>query len=182
MVCSWSDRIVTMIHKMTTAVATCTVIAALSACAPVPFQQLGRYDHTVVSDTERTCVGDSGRDHALAHVEHAAGGTAGADVLVFTVRGDVADVTATLQASSEDGSVRRVVAFRDGHVAANLITDDAGTRDVDDVPAVDGSRVTVSLPAGSAGAFTGTGWYAGMEMDGTVVSACGNTPIPAYGA
>lgn len=171
-----------MIHKMTTAVTACAVIAALSACAPVPFQQLGRYDHTVVSDTERTCVGDSGRDHALEYVEHAADGVAGTDVLMFTVRGDVAGATATLQASSEDGSVRRVVAFRSGRVVANLLTDDAGTRTVDDVPAVDGSRVTVSLPAGSAGAFTGTGWYAGMEMDDRVVSACGNTPVPAYGA
>lgn len=171
-----------MIHKLLRGAVACAVAAVAAACAPVPYQQLGRYDRTVVSDTERTCVGAAGGAagpvHALDLVYRAVNPETGNPVLVFTTRGDVTGTDVVLRAHT--ATAQRTVVLRDGNVVTNTFTDEAGTIDVAAVPNIDGADVLVPVPGGIADSFTGADWSASMEMHGRIVSICGNPPKPVY--
>lgn len=171
-----------MIHKLLRGTVACAVAAVAAACAPVPYQQLGRYDHTVVSATARTCVGAAGGAGpvlALDLVYRAVNPETGNPVLVFTTRGDVTGTDVVLRAHT--GSAQRTVVLRGGNVVSNTFTDAVGTTDVAAVPTIDGADVLVPVPGGIADSFTGTDWSASMEMHGRIVSICGNPPGPIYG-
>lgn len=171
-----------MIHKLLRGAVACAVAAVAAACAPAPYQQLGRYDHTVVSATARTCVGAAGGIagpvHALDLVYRTINPETGNPVLVFTTRGDVTGTDVVLRAHT--ATAQRTVVLRDGNVVTNTFTDEAGTIDVAAVPNIDGADVLVPVPGGIADSFTGADWSATMEMHGRIVSICGNPPKPVY--
>lgn len=171
-----------MIHKLLCGAVACAVAVVAAACAPAPYQQLGRYDHTVVSDTGRTCVGAAGGAAgpvlALDRVHRAVNPDTGNPVLVFTTRGDVTGTDVVLRAHT--ATAQRTVVLRDGNVVTNTFTDEAGTIDVAAVPTTNDADVLVPVPGGIADSFIGTDWSASMEMHGRVVSICGNPPKPVY--
>lgn len=151
----------------------CTALAACTSNTP----PLPGYGHEqFVSATERACSGavggGSGPTQSLAAVMHIDTGDNGR-ALAFVVNGGVTAATTVLRAYSP--GIQRTVAFQDGRVVANLVTDESGTHDVDATPVVENNVVLVPI-TDVADYFTGAAWSASMEVAGRIVSTCG--PIP----
>lgn len=98
--------------------------------------------------------------------------------LAFVANGGVTAATTVFRAHSP--GIQRTIAFQDGRVVANLVTDADGTRDVDAAPTVKNNAVLVPI-TDVADYFTGTTWSASMDIAGRVVSTCGTPPtdVPA---
>ena len=170
-----------MIHKLVPRAAAALACTALAACTTdVP--PLPGYGHEqFISNTERACSGSvgggSGPAQSLAAVMHIDTGDNGR-ALAFIVNGGVTAATTVFRAYSV--GIQRTVAFQDGRVVANLVTDADGTRDADAAPTVDGNAVRVPI-TDVADYFTGAAWSASMEVAGRIVSTCGTLPtdVPA---
>lgn len=176
MVSAPGARIVTMIHKLVpraVGVLACTALAACTTGVP----PLPGYGHDqVISNTERACSGSAGGGggpiQSLAGVMHIDNGDDGR-ALAFVANGGVTAANTVLRAYSP--GIQRTVAFQDGRVVANTVTDADGTRDVDTVPTVENNAVLVPI-TDVADYFTGAAWSASMEVAGRIVSTCG--PLP----
>lgn len=172
--------VVTMIHKLVPRVAgalACTVLAACTTDVP----PLHGYGHDqVISSNERACSGavggGAGPAQSLAWVMHT--DTEDGRALAFVVDGGVTAATTVFRAHSP--GIQRTVAFQDGRVVANLVTDADGTRDVDAAPTVENNAVLVPI-TDVADYFIGTDWSASMEVAGRIISTCGMPPtdVPA---
>lgn len=170
--------IVTMIHKLVPRAVGALACAALTACTtdvpPLPGYGYG-YEQ-VISSTERACSGavggGAGPVQSLAWVAHT--DTTDGRALAFDVNGGITAATTVFRAHSP--GIQRTVAFQDGRVVANLVTDTDGTRDVDTAPTVKNNTVLVPITE-VADYFTGDAWSASMEVAGRIVSTCG--PLPA---
>ena len=175
-----------MIHTRTLRAAGALAFATLAtACATAASDPMSApYDYgadQVVSSIERACTGAVGGGAGpvqslawVAHTDTEGGGRA----LAFVVNGGVTATTTVLRAYAP--GIQRTVAFQDGRVVANLVTDADGTRDVDTAPTVKNNAVLVPIADG-ADYFTGAAWSASMEVAGRIVSTCGPLPtdVPA---
>lgn len=173
--------IVTMIHTRVLWAVGALACTALAACTTgVP--PLPGYGHEqVISNTERACSGSagggSGPTQSLAWVMHIDTGDNGR-ALAFVANGGVTAATTVFRAYAP--GIQRTVAFQDGRVVANTVTDADGTRDVDTVPTVENNTVLVPI-TDVADYFTGAAWSASMEVAGRIVFTCGPLPtdVPA---
>ena len=171
-----------MIHTRALRAAGALAFATLAtACATAASDPMSApYDYgadQVVSSIERACSGAVGGGAGpvqsltwVAHTDTEGGGRA----LAFVANGGATAATTVLRAYAP--GIQRTVAFQDGRVVANLVTDQNGTRDADGDPVVKHNAVLVPV-TDMAGAFTGAAWSASMEVAGRVVSTCG--PLPA---
>lgn len=94
--------------------------------------------------------------------------------LAFVANGGITAATTVLRAYAP--GIQRTVAFQDGRVVANLVTDKDGTRDADTAPTMENNAVLVPI-TDVADYFTGAAWSASMDIAGRIVSTCG--PLPA---
>lgn len=174
-------RIVTMIHTRALRAAGALACATLATACATDVPPLPGYGHDqVISSNERACSGavggGDGPTQSLALVMHT--DTEDGRALAFVANGGVTAATTVFRAHSV--GIQRTVAFQDGRVVANLVTDQNGTRDADDDPVVKHNAVLVPV-TDMAGAFTGAAWSASMEVAGRLVSTCGTPPtdVPA---